>query len=93
MCLLFNDLIYTLIYKERVTVPTKCTAPLSITFYSASKATKSFTGNSIQVTAKVIHMLELPKHFSDIFYPSCLYNPSSVSVRLSVRTVCRSTAC
>ena len=46
MCLLFNDLIYTLIYKERVTVPTKCTAPLSI------------TGNSIQVAAKVIHMLE-----------------------------------
>ena len=44
MRLLFNDLIYTLIYKERVTVPTKCTAPLSITFYSASKATKVFTG-------------------------------------------------
>ena len=58
MYLLFNDPIYTLIYKERVTVPTKCTAPLSITFYSDSKATKSFTGNSIQVAAKVIHMLE-----------------------------------
>ena len=58
MYLLFNDLIYTLIYKERVTVPTKCTAPLSITFYRASRATKAFTGNSIQVAAKVIHMLE-----------------------------------
>ena len=58
MYLLFNDLIYTLIYKERVTVPTKCTAPLSITFYSASKATKAFTGNFIQVAARVIHMLE-----------------------------------
>ncbi len=23
---------------------------------------------------KVIRMLELSKHFSDIFYPSCLYN-------------------
>ena len=44
MHLLFNDLIYSLIYEERVTVPTKCTAPLSITFYSASKATKVFTG-------------------------------------------------
>ena len=73
MYLLFNDLIYSLIYEERVTVPTKFTAPLSITFYSASKATKVFTGTCKKIT-KVIHMFELPKHFSDIFYPSCLYN-------------------
>ena len=46
MYLLFNDLIYTLIYEERGTIPTKCTAPLSITFYSASKATKVFTSTS-----------------------------------------------
>ena len=30
MYLLFNDLIYSLIYEERVTVPTKCIAPLSL---------------------------------------------------------------
>ena len=61
MYLLFNDLIYLLICEERGTIPTKCTAPLSL-FRHFSKI------------AKVIHMLELPKHFFDIFYPSCLYN-------------------
>ena len=61
MYLLFNDLIYTLICEERGTIPTKCTAPLSFFFCT-------FT------IAKVIRMLELSKHFSDIFYPSCLYN-------------------
>lgn len=53
MYLLFNDLIYTLICEERGTIPTKCTAHYH------------FSG-TFTIT-KVIHMLELPKHFSDIF--------------------------
>ena len=60
MYLLFNDLIYTLICEERGTIPTKCTAHYH------------FLGTF--TTSKVIRMLELSKHFSDIFYPSCLYN-------------------
>ena len=63
MYLLFNDLIYLLICEERGTIPTKRTAPLSLfrQFYKFKNA-------------KIIRMLELSKHFSDIFYPSCLYN-------------------
>ena len=74
MYLLFNDLIYTLICKEREGLYRRSVQP-HYHFLS------SFT------IAKVIHMLELPKHFSDIFYPSSLYNrfldllkPSSLAV-------------
>ena len=61
MYLLFNDLIYTLICEEREGLYRRSVQP----HYH-------FLGNF--TNTKVIHMLELPKHFSDTFYPSCLYN-------------------
>ena len=62
MYLLFNDLIYSLIYEER---ESDCTDEVYSPHHHFLR---------IFTTAKVIHMLELSKHFSDIFYPSCLYN-------------------
>ena len=46
MYLLFNDLIYTLICEERERGYTDEVYSPIITFYSASKATKVFTGTS-----------------------------------------------
>ena len=54
MYLLFNDLIYTLICEEREGLYRRSVQP-HYHFLS------SFT------ITKVIHMLELPKHFSDVF--------------------------
>ena len=60
MYLLFNDLIYSLIYEERGL------------YRRSVQPHYHFLGTF--TTTKVIRMLELSKHFSDIFYPSCLYN-------------------
>ena len=56
MYLLFNDLIYPLICEEREGLYRRSIQP----HYH-------FLGNF--TNAKVIHMLELPKHFSDVFIP------------------------
>ena len=48
MYLLFNDLIYLLICEERGTYTDEVYSPI-IAFYSASKATKVFTGTFLLV--------------------------------------------
>ena len=60
MYLLFNDLIYPLFAKREGL------------YRRSVQPHYHFLGGF--TNTKLIHMLELFKHFSDIFYPSCLYN-------------------